>query len=262
MLSNNEQNERKLRIAAFAGTIMFHTLTIGVLLLLAFHTNLPLPSEEGVEVTLGYSGLDTDTLKSTEPQLALNVEPKPDSEKTEENMSNDLSEGTRVAKTKNTDKSTTSKTRISIVETPYKSTLIHRTPNSDKNIKAHSAESQKISVKPDDPTKPIGTKFLPTIENNLENGGSISFDLGGRSARILPKPTFNSSEDGKIVVSVKVDIEGKIVSASAGAKGTTITEPTLHKQAENAARNSLFTRDPNAPEDQRGTITYVIVKQK
>jgi hypothetical protein len=69
-------------------------------------------------------------------------------------------------------------------------------------------------------------------------------------------------EDGKIVVSVKVNIEGKVISATAGANGTTISEPGMRKQAENAARISLFARDTNAPEEQRGTITYVIVKQK
>ena len=93
-------------------------------------------------------------------------------------------------------------------------------------------------------------------------GNGISFDLGGRGARSLPKPTYNSPEQGKIVVSIKVNRQGQVTYASAGAKGTTISEINLRQQAENAARKTVFAPDADAPEEQRGTITYVFVKQR
>ncbi|MFA5972608.1 MAG: hypothetical protein WC780_09675 [Lentimicrobiaceae bacterium] len=55
MLSNKEQKERKSKIAAVAGTILFHVAMLLTLLLLALRTPLPLPGEEGVEENLGYS---------------------------------------------------------------------------------------------------------------------------------------------------------------------------------------------------------------
>jgi hypothetical protein len=105
----------------------------------------------------------------------------------------------------------------------------------------------------------------PTVNSALNTnsfGYGISYDLGGRGARSLPKPTYNSPEQGKIVVSIKVNRQGQVTYASAGAKGTTISEINLRHQAENTARKTVFEPDADAPEEQRGTITYVFVKQR
>jgi hypothetical protein len=257
MLSNNEQNERKSRIAALAGTILFHALILVVLLLLAFHTYNPLPSEEGIEVNLDYAYLykgDPKPVVAESETSIASIE-----KNTVESSFTELAEETPVTQKKKTVKPTLQKSRISIIETPEEYTIIHRKPNTDKITKISTGSNQAINEKQSTQPKPNGTSPTPDIAGT---GNIISYDLGGRGARILPKPTFNSSEEGKIVVSVKVNIEGKVISASAEAKGTTIAEPSLRKQAENAARNTLFARDTDAPEEQRGTITYVIVKQK
>ncbi len=93
-------------------------------------------------------------------------------------------------------------------------------------------------------------------------GSGISFDLGGRQPRSLQKPTYNSIEQGTVVVSIKVNQQGKVTYAAAGAKGTTITELSLRQQAEAAAYKTVFAPDQNAPEEQRGTITYNFKKVK
>ncbi len=94
------------------------------------------------------------------------------------------------------------------------------------------------------------------------NGNGISFDLGGRPARSLQKPFYNSPEQGNIVVTIKVNKQGKVTYASAGAKGTDISEIGLRQQAENAALKTVFAPDENAPDEQRGTITYKFKKVK
>jgi hypothetical protein len=93
-------------------------------------------------------------------------------------------------------------------------------------------------------------------------GSGISYDLGGRTARSFGKPFYNSPEQGKIVVSIKVNKQGKVTYASAGAKGTTISEIGLRQQAENAALKTVFAPDADAPDEQRGTITYNFRKVK
>jgi len=98
--------------------------------------------------------------------------------------------------------------------------------------------------------------------NGSGTGSGTSYDLGGRAARYLPKPQYNSPEQGIIVVSIKVDRTGKVTYASAGAKGTTISEIGLRQQAESAARRTTFAANPDAPEEQRGTITYKFVKSR
>ena len=91
-----------------------------------------------------------------------------------------------------------------------------------------------------------------------EGGGSgISFSLAGRGKKSLPEPTATSSENGSIVVEIRVDQEGNVVFAKAVWKGTTLTDTNLWRRCEQAAKKSKFTANPDAPELQKGTITYI-----
>lgn len=91
-----------------------------------------------------------------------------------------------------------------------------------------------------------------------EGGGSgISFSLAGRGKKSLPEPTATSSENGSIVVEIRVDQEGNVVFAKAVWKGTTLTDTNLWRRCEQAAKKSKFTAKPDAPELQRGKITYI-----
>ena len=92
-----------------------------------------------------------------------------------------------------------------------------------------------------------------------EGGGSgISFSLAGRGSKSLPGPTATSPENGNIVVEIRVDQEGHVVSAKAGARGTTLWEDkNLWRLCEQAAKDSKFTAKPDAPELQPGKITYI-----
>ena len=92
-----------------------------------------------------------------------------------------------------------------------------------------------------------------------EGGGcGIAFSLAGRGKKSLPEPTATSSENGNIVVEIRVDQEGNVVSAKAGARGTTLWEDkNLWRLCEQAAKDSKFTAKPDAPELQPGKITYI-----
>ena len=91
-----------------------------------------------------------------------------------------------------------------------------------------------------------------------EGGGSgISFSLAGRGSKSLPEPDATSSENGSIVVEIRVDQEGNVVFAKAVWKGTTLTDTNLWRRCEQAAKKSKFTAKPDALELQPGTITYI-----
>ena len=91
-----------------------------------------------------------------------------------------------------------------------------------------------------------------------EGGGSgISFSLAGRGSKSLPLPNATSPENGNIVVEIRVDQEGHVVSAQAGARGTTLWNTNLWRRCEQAAKKSKFTAKPDAPELDPGTITYI-----
>lgn len=118
-----------------------------------------------------------------------------------------------------------------------------------------SSASQGISGGSGNQGRPEGS----VDSNNYEGGGSGDghrYNLNGRviSGRI-PEPAYNKNIEGFIVVSIEVDKQGNVISAKAGAAGTTIGDATLRKNAESAALKAKF----NGIQEnviQSGTITF------
>lgn len=88
------------------------------------------------------------------------------------------------------------------------------------------------------------------------SGSGTSFSLLGRGSKNLGVPSSKTEEVGSIVVTIWVNPEGDVTRAVAGARGTTIGNKLLWKQCELAATKSKFSANSNAPEEQKGTITY------
>lgn len=84
----------------------------------------------------------------------------------------------------------------------------------------------------------------------------IAFDLAGRQARSLPKPTYDIQSEGIVVVEVTVDRNGNVTQAVPGVKGSTTLEEYFLRVAREAAMAAKFDRKPDAPVIQKGTITY------
>ncbi len=87
------------------------------------------------------------------------------------------------------------------------------------------------------------------------------YSLVGRSAKSLPVPRYDTEDQGRVIVKVWVDKKGKVMRAEPGEIGTTITNKSLWESCKNAAMNSNFSVNEDAPEIQVGTITYFFVKQ-
>ncbi|MDR3246150.1 MAG: TonB family protein [Prevotellaceae bacterium] len=96
-------------------------------------------------------------------------------------------------------------------------------------------------------TTPIGPDHRQPVTHNL-TGRSV---VGG-----FPLPAYNSQSQGKVVVEVTVNQDGKVTKATAIGKGTTVTDSKLWKAAEEAALKAKFNVKKDAPISQLGTITY------
>ena len=124
-----------------------------------------------------------------------------------------------------------------------------------KGSSGSKAQSQGISAFGGNQGKPEGT----AESNNYTGGGTgsgHSWGLNGRTiSGRLPEPAYNKNEEGVIVVSIEVDGKGNVISAKAGAAGTTIGDATMRRNAEQAAMKAKFN---GIDEDiiQSGTITY------
>ncbi|MEN2400194.1 energy transducer TonB [Flavobacterium sp. MC2016-06] len=88
------------------------------------------------------------------------------------------------------------------------------------------------------------------------SGGGSGYSLGTRKALSKPAPKYNCNEEGKVVVEVTVDQNGKTISATPGIKGTTNTARCLLDQAKIAAMNTKWDADNDAPVKQIGKIIY------
>ena len=85
----------------------------------------------------------------------------------------------------------------------------------------------------------------------------VSFSLNGRSAvGALPKPDYTVREEGRVIIEIRVDQQGKVVATSFRSVGSTTTNSTLVAAAERAAKQARFNVDETAPFPQVGTITY------
>lgn len=84
------------------------------------------------------------------------------------------------------------------------------------------------------------------------NGGN-SWSLNGRGIRgTLPLPANNFNQAGKVVVQIRVNAAGQVVSAS--VIGGDVSDKQTQQLALEAARKASFTEGDH---DQIGTITYI-----
>jgi len=91
---------------------------------------------------------------------------------------------------------------------------------------------------------------------NGGGGGNGDYNLGNRKPISRPKPDYICNEEGLVVVSIEVDVNGRVIKATAGVKGSTNTAQCLLTQAKEAALKTTWSPDAKAPSKQIGTIKY------
>lgn len=91
---------------------------------------------------------------------------------------------------------------------------------------------------------------------NGGGGGNGDYLLGNRKPLSKPKPDYICNEEGVVVVSIEVDVNGRVLKAVPGVRGSTNTASCLLSQAKEAALKTRWQPDANAPSKQIGTIRY------
>lgn len=276
--------ETKDKIKAGIGTVLFHILLIFALFFMALKTPLPLPDEEGVEVNLGF----TDVGQATQSTLPQNN--TPDISPAQENPVQPQEETVKDLQEEEIVKQETEDIPA-IVDKPEpkkkEEKPIEKQPETVKPEPEKKDEQVKVAEPEPKPVvdprllytgkktnnsegndQEIGNKGIETGVPNAANysgpGGlgtdGISYNLGNRKASSLPKPSYDSNDQGRVNVRIRVNKEGKVIGAEVLQKGTTVTDIKLHNFAVQAALKAVFTPDSNAAEIQVGTITYNFIK--
>ena len=233
-------------------TAFIMLILAGISLLLGYYPpNPPIP-EEGVEVAMGFdeAGLGERAATDAAPQQQQSsANNQYATQRTEESMS--LSDNSKGRS--NNPHSQESQ------EADQKESINSKALYPGRKTNTSGGQGQGDSHGNGQQGNPNGTPGATNYHGTPGNGSS--FSLTGRSSVSLPLPSKDFSREGKIVVKIWVDQQGKVTKTEAPQQGSTITDVTMVKQAEQAARRSLFNADPNAAVIQTGTITYVFRKQ-
>jgi colicin import membrane protein len=253
------------------GSIIFHILVILYFIIFGFRTPLPLPAEEGILVNFGNTdkGLgDDEQLPASSSALAVaassqaqqaeeeimtqNFEEAPVLEKKKITKEEKKPTTATVTKTKeSTEQNKEEKTEVKPVEEKRSVDTKALFPGSSESTGQGQGDTEKGGNQGSLNGDPNALAYGTSI-----GGGGISFSLDGRRPVNLPKPEYSQQKSGIVVVEIIVDKEGKVTSAKAGFKGSTVVDNYLYGVAEKAALAATFDRSASAPAIQKGTITY------
>ncbi|WP_143310459.1 hypothetical protein [Chitinophaga vietnamensis] len=87
-------------------------------------------------------------------------------------------------------------------------------------------------------------------------GGRSDFRLNGRNLIGRPNVTYDSNESGYIAINIKVNQQGNVISATFNMRGSTLSNAQLIDIAKKAATQLKYNANPDAPEEQFGTIRF------
>jgi len=121
------------------------------------------------------------------------------------------------------------------------------------------SENQGDDKKPGNEGDEQGRKDVKSFEKKGENQEGESpisnLNLKGRSVTALPSIKKETQKQGKVVVEITVNQEGKVIKAEAGKRGTTVTSLRLKQIARKAALETRFNSMQDGPSRQVGTMT-------
>lgn len=111
-----------------------------------------------------------------------------------------------------------------------------------------------------DKGSPQGNPYATSYYGDPGSGtGTGSYGLNGRALVSKGKVVQECNQDGRVVVRITVDRNGRVIKAEPGVRGTTNNAPCLLEPAKKTALMHKWNLDSNAPSQQIG---YVVVNFK
>ncbi len=104
---------------------------------------------------------------------------------------------------------------------------------------------------------PTDRRSADYVEHELRSG-FVESPVGLENRRFVVPPKIENigKYSGKVAIEVRVDCDGKVISARAGVRGTTISNNTLYEQCERAVLGTQLNRIDKASPVQTGVIVF------
>lgn len=271
-----DRTEQTQRTKAIISTAVLHVLLF--VLCYFFYIKVQIPIEEietgGVVINYGTSetGMGTDYTSMEEPAIGENItnEPivdpnRPNSPSTENNSTD------RDVLTQNNE------------EAPA---VLDKNPNSSNNNTSTSTINNTEPAKPSVDQRALfkgkknngtgagdGTGTTPGNQGDVNgdpnsnsytggtggNGEGVKLNLSGRKFLTSPRIQDDGQTAGRVAVEITVDKSGTIVTAKAGARGTTISNVSLWNKCEKAVLGAKLNAITSGPEIQAGSVIFTFI---
>ncbi len=249
--------KQERHIIASAGTVLF-LLLVFLILWFVYLTAVAPEQEEGIELvyaeieeeeepaahSAAYAEELTDAAPAAPAQPAEEVATSPDPGSAEEHLVSEEETLTMLQAQREreereaAERARKQKEAEAIAKANAMGSLFGKNPNG-------------TNTSGDGDTKNAGQMGNPVGHGTTVGGGSWS--LAGRGIRgTLPQPSNNFKQEGKVVVEIRVNAAGTVVSAT--VKGGDVSDKQTQQLALEAARKASFTEGDH---DQIGTITYI-----
>ena len=268
-IENKDQN----KIAALI-TILYGVGIIALLLLIKFSKPIAPAEEGGLLVDFGYTEVGYGTDEPThnpefeKPTTTTPITSNATPEKSTENLiTQDYDETVSINKTTDP-KKTITENEEKVIQQPIQPELPkveERKPNQRAIFSGFSKKSSSTSEGSDHGTGNKGV--MDGSESDIYAGRNtglgtagdgnsmIGKGLLGRKLTGIPEINDLSNKTGKVIIKVKVDKNGNVLSADFTAEGSTISDNELVQKCESAARKAHFSTSEERDVDF-GTLVF------
>ena len=255
MGSYEENTKKDKRVALVAVAIYVIILVTAIFFVRISSDVIPKVDEEPLPEGIVMSFGDPDSgQEEVLPQKESAVVEVPVNDKSEVSVS----DNSELTLNENTELPVNDNAKDAVIEVPSVPNVV--IPKKIVNTKAlYSAKKYTTEQTEQVATSQSGTKGS---QLGSFDGSSTSVSLSGRSSiGSIPIPSYNSNKEGRVVIDIQVDKNGKVIKASFQAISSTTNDGKLVSEAVNAALKAKFNRDDNANFIQIGTITYIFKVQ-
>lgn len=246
-------------------SLIMHLVVIALLFIPMLASRLPLEEEEGLLVALGLpdegQGDESLPMETEKPEPMARQEQTPEvkevvSAKAPEKkavsnvITNNEQDNIRV-KQAEAQKQAQAEAQRKADEAARQQEAYNKTKKSYGDLLGGNGKGN--TGKPGSQGDPGGDPNAKVLEGISTGSGRVGGGLGNRGVLHEPQINDKSQKTGRVVISVCVDKNGKVIKAEYTQKGSTTTDSELRDIARKAAQQFKFTT--SEIEEQCGTIT-------